>query len=558
MEVVSGTLRIMRVLVPPVTAGDHSPVPVAGLFRSRLAPTALALGVFGLGAAMPAAARAEPPRAPTELMANVAIGPAATLRNLAAYADAAKPGAGAAVAEPIVRAGLAGAVGATSLDGFDPGSWSYLLIASLDGAPALALVSKVSDAKLLAASAGTAQVRSKGGWAIVGPGPMVERLGAYALATLPAQRAPGALTATVYVPHILALFKNQIDAARTQFLATMAGPAAQMAPLMTGYFDGLLSVAADTEKVVVTLEATADLASLDLALVPRPGSRLAKFVAAQRPSNYALLDRLPDMSAAVLFGGHLELGPYSEHLLETMAAFYGPAVSKELLAAMRALTKVMTGELGVAARFAPGSGVVFTQVFGVSDTAAADRAFAAIFALFRGGQTFETMGMSTTIKTNAGTVEHDGVALRSYEASYDLSKASAIDRKAVESMLPRTATRVHVGAFDRLALVAYAPDSLAEAERAIDAARGKAPRFTAPQIVGQLLASSRARKDSVAMMMDLGAIMATVAAAAGGTIRAPSGVQPVVITVGCADRNAHFRIGIPATTARTAVNAGKP
>lgn len=555
MEVVSGTLRNMRVLPAPVTPRDRSPVPIARLGRSRLARAALA---FGLGLAMPAAARAEAPRAPTELMVNVAIGPAATLRNLAAYADAARPGAGAGVADPVVRAGLASAVGASSLDGLDPASWSYLLVASVDGGPALAVVSKVRDAKLLAASAGAAQVMSRGGWAIVGPAPMVERVGTYALATLPAQRAPGALTATVYVPHLLTLFKNQIDATRAQLLATMAGPAAQMRALMTGYIDGLLSVAADTEKAVVTLEATADLASLDVALVPRPGSQLAKFVAAQRPSNYALLDRLPDMSAAVLFAGHLELGPYSDHLLELMATFYGPAVSKELLAAMRALTKVMTGDLGVAARFAPGTGVVFTQVFGVTDTAAADRAFAAIFALFKGGQTFDAMGMSTTIKTNAGTVAHDGVALRSYEASYDLSKASDADRKAVEAMFPRTATRVHVGAFDRLALVAYAPDSLAEAERAIDAARGKVPRFTAPQIVGQLLASSRARKDSVAMMMDLGSIMATVAAAAGGTSRAPSGVQPVVMTVGCADRNAHFRIGIPATTARTAVNAGKP
>lgn len=549
----------MRVLAAPVTARDRSLVRVIGLGGSRLGRTALALGVFGLGAAMPAAARAEPSQAPTELLVNVAIGPAATLRNFAAYVDAVKPGAGAGVSDTIVRAGLANAVGASSLDGFDPGSWSYLLIANLEGGPALAVVSKVRDAKLLAASAGAARVMSKGGWAIVGPAPMVEHVGAYALATLPAQRPPGALTATVYVPHILTLFKNQIDAGRAQFLATMAGAAAgQMAPLMTGYFDGLLSAAADTEKAVVTLEATADLASLDVALVPRSGSRLAKFVAVQRPSNYALLDRLPDSSAALLLGGHLDMGPYSEPLLELIAAFYGPSVSKELLGAMRALTRVMTGDLALAARYAPGSGFAFTQMFGVSEAAAADRAFAAIFALFKSGQTVDTMGISTTIKTNAGTVAHDGVALRSYEASYDLSKASNLDRKAVESMFPRMATRVHVGAFDRLALVAYAPDSLAEAERAIDAARGKAPRFTAPQIVGQLLASSRARKDSVAMMMDLGAIMATLTAAAGGTGQAPSGVQPVVITVGCADRNAHFRIGLPATTARTAVNLGKP
>jgi hypothetical protein len=551
----------MRALAAPVTQRDRPPVPVAVLAsrRARRTParTTLALALFGLVAILPAAAHGEPAQAPVELLASVAIGPA-MLRNLAAYADAVKPGTGASVAEPAVRAGLASAAGASSLDGFDPASWSYLLVAGLDGAPALAVVSKVSDAKKLAASAGPAHVMSKRGWAIVGPQAVVERVGAYALATLPTHH-PGALTATVYMPHVLALYKTQIDAARSQILATMAGPGAgQMAPLLTGYVEGLLSLVTDTEKAVVTLEATPELASLDLALVPRPGSRLAKFAALQRPSNYALLDRLPDISAALLFGGHLEMGPYREHLLEMMASFYGPSISKELLAGMDAVARVMTGEMAVAARFGPGPGIVFTQLFGVSDTAAIDKAFAAIFALFKDGKTFDTMGISTTVKTNTGTVAHDGVALRSYETSYDLSKAREVDRKALESMVPKTVTRVHVGAFDRLGMVVFAPDSLAEARRAIDAARGKAPRFAAPQIVGQLLASSRARKDSVAIMMDLGSIMATIAAAAGAPGRAPSGVQPIVLSLGCADHNAHFRIGVPATTARTAVNSGKP
>lgn len=498
--------------------------------------------------------------APPELLASVAIGPASTLRNFAAYVDAVKPGASVALNDAIVRQGLAQAVGASSLDGLDPASWSYLLVGSVDAAqPAMALLGKVRDGKKLAESAAGVQVMSKGGWAVVGPKPLVERLGAYALATLAAQRAPSAFTATVYLPHLMTRFKDQIDGMRRSILTGLAQPAAgQMADFVNAYVDGLLSLANDTDKVVVTLEATAALASLDFALVPHANSRFAKFVAMQRPSNYALLDRLPDMPAAVLFGGHLELGPYRERMLELMATIYSRAATKELIAAMESLIKVMTGEVAVVARFGGGAGMAFTQVFGVTDSAAADKAFAAMLGLFKTGQTFETMGIAMTIKSNPGTVPHDGVALRSYETGYDFSKVPEANRKAMEALYPAGSTAVHLGTFDRLALVAFGPDSLAEARRGIDAARGKAPRFAAPQIVGQLLASSRARKDSIAMMMDIGALFAGIAAAAGGPPRASAEVQPMVMSLGCADHNAHIRIGLPATTARIAVNGGKP
>src|SRR5688572_26586380 len=253
----------------------------------------------------------------------------------------------------------------------------------------------------------------------------------------------------------------------------------QIADLVKGYVDGVISLGNDTEKVIMMIEATPELASFDLALVPRAGSRLAKFVGMQRPSNYALLDRLPDMPAAMLFGGHLELGPYRERMLELMATLYSRAATKELLAAMESLVKVMTGEIAVVARFAPGagapSGMAFTQVFGVTDAAAADKAFAAMLGLFKNGQTFDMLGVGMTIKAHPSTVAHGVVALRSYETSYDFAKVPEADRKAMEQMYPRGPTAVHLGAFDRLGMVAFGADSLSEARRAIDAARGKAP-----------------------------------------------------------------------------------
>ncbi|HSS01091.1 MAG TPA: hypothetical protein VLM79_28735 [Kofleriaceae bacterium] len=552
-------MRGLFASVAPVTTGAGSLTPGAPRWRGRSLPW-VAVGALAMVAALPVAAHAEP-APPPELLLNVAIGPAPTLRSFAAYVEAVKPGSGVAISEPFVRAGLASAAGVSSLDGFDPASWTYLLVASVEGTPAIAVVSKVRDAKQLTAnvSAGASTMQLKGGWAIVGPKPVVDLVDAWALAALPAQRAPSAMNATVYVPNVLAAYKAQIEQARANMVALMSGPSiGTMGPMMTSYVDGILSGIADTEKAVITLETTAELASLDLALFPRAGTRLAKFVSMQRPSNYALLDRLPEMSAAMIFGGHLELGPFRQGMLEMTAKLYGPADTQEMLAGLEAVAKVATGEMAMATRFSPGAGMSFTQLFGVSDTAAADRAFAALFALFGDGKVFEAMGIGTKIKVNPGTVTHNGVAMRSYEASYDLSKVPAADRKAMEAVVPKTAIGGHVAAFDHLGLVALAPNSQVEAERAVDAARGKAPHFTAPAVAGQMLASSRARKDSMAAVLDIGAILSAIPTMPGAPPRAPIGPIVFVLSFGCADRHAHFRIAAPASSARTAVNAAKP
>src|SRR5262249_54510902 len=160
-----------------------------------------------------------------------------------------KPGSGAMLGEPLVRIALAQAVGASSLDGFDPASWTYLLIASIDDSPAVAVVSKVSDAKKLAAGAGDAQVSSKGGGPVVGAQPVVDGIGGFARSAIATQRPPSTLTATIYVPQIAARFKQQIEEVRRQMSAGLASSSlGGLGQMMNAYADGLASVIADTDK----------------------------------------------------------------------------------------------------------------------------------------------------------------------------------------------------------------------------------------------------------------------------------------------------------------------
>jgi hypothetical protein len=444
-------------------------------------------------------------------------------------------------------------VGASSLDGFDPASWTYVLVAATDAGPAFALLGKVTDPKVLATSAGSALTMIKGGWAVIGPKPILEQVGAYALAAIAGQPAPTAPSATVYLPHVLARYHTQLEAVRGQLLASLpTSGGGAMGQMMTAYVDGLMSLAGDTDQLTATLEATPDSATLDLALTPRPKSRLAKFVALQRPTDYALFDRLPAVSPTMLFGGHVDTGPYREGMLAVMAAIYGPAANKDLLAAMDAFRKTMTGDLAMAMQIAPGTGMAFTQLFGLSDAKAADKAMTAMLELFKAPRTMDLPNATTTIHANPDATIYDGVKLRSYETTYDLSKAQPAQRKAMEAMLPGGTHHTQIAAFDGLGIVIASPDSLADAKRAIDAARGKPPRFVAGSALGDLFAASRAHKDSVAMVFDLGGLLGAITGATGG-----SG-QPMMVSLGCADQRAHLRIALPAATARAAANLGKP
>jgi len=513
----------------------------------------------GLGLAAGATNASARPKAdpvPAELLASVAMGPATTLRGLQAYAEAIKPGAGASITDQVVRGGIAELVGASSLDGFDATSWTYVLVASGDAAPRFALLGKVSDATTLATSAGAAHVLVKGGWAVVGARPLLERIGPYALASIATQPAPAALNATVYLAHVRARYQAELAAFRNQMLASMASAAATtsggMGKLMTAYVDGLGTVVSDADQVVVTLDVTEDLASLDVALTPGPGSRLARFVALQRPSDYALLGKLPPGSPTMLAAGHFEAGPYRDGVLEALVTLYGPAASGDLLAAMNLFRTSLTGEFGITMQMAPGAGMALTQVLGLSNPRAAEQAIVAMLDLFKDGRSFDMLGISTTIKADPAAAAHDGVTLHGYETTYDLSRLPPAQRKAMAAAMPRDHAHAQLATFDGLAMLVMDADGAIAVGHAIDGARGKAASFVAAPPVDGLLAASRARKESVAMTMDLGLLMARV------TGRPASGPQPVMMALGFADRRAHLRFAMAAATLRAAVNAGKP
>jgi hypothetical protein len=512
------------------------------------------LVLLGLFAAAPRAAAAAPRQdAPAALLATVAIGPVTTLRGLAAYVEAVSPGASAGLNDRALRRELADAIGVRSLDGVDPTSWMYLLVVSTSGPPVLGLLARVSDARAVADSAAGSAV-IKRGWAVIGDKPVTDGVGAYALATLAAQPAPRAPGAILYLPHLLARYRTEIEQGHKQLIAQFAqAPGDQMMRMMVPVLDGMIQGLGEIDQVAVTLEASPDLVALDLALTPRPKSRLAGFVGVQRPSDYALLDKLPAAAGPTsVIAGHLEAGPYRDGVFELTATVLG-AEAKEMVDALGAFFKATTGDLAATLHARPGAGMLGTQLFGVSDAAAASQAIARLLELFGAGRTFGSPQMTTTITPLPDAPVHDGVALRGYHTSYDLSKIPPAQRQAMERFAPAGGVDTRLAVFDRFGTVVTGLDSIADASRLIDAARGKAPRFVTPPAIARFLTGSRARKDSMAMAIDIAGFLASMTGAPQG-----GGAAPLLVSLGFADRRAHFRVAAPVASVRAMMAAVQP
>ena len=495
----------------------------------------VALAVVGAG---PAEAQRKPP---PQLLVSVAVGPDHTLDSARAFANAIQPGAGMALTGAVMRQQLAGRVTATSLDGLDENSAMYVL--SVDGGPALkgmVVVGRIADDVKLKQSVAPAHLVKKNAWAVIGPKVVAEKMAPYAFASLAGQAISGPPVITVYTANLMTRFKAEIADARKQMLGGLgAAGGGQMTELMQTYVDGLLSALSDSDHVQITFDFTKSVGAVDFALVPRPGTRLAKVIALQRPADYALVGKLPATGAPVLAAGRLDAGPYRAGMLEAMTQLYGPGTPKAMASALGAILKSATGDFAMAMQTMGGKGMAVTQLFGVTDAKATDKAIGQLLDAFKKPQSMTMMGMTITQTTSTRPITHDGVAIRGYDVVYDFSKAPPETKASMGTMIPSTGLAARGATFDQLGVVAMSADGAAGVAAAIDAARGKGKRYAPTAQIADFLAGSRARKESLAMVMDLGALMGT-----GGSGR------PVMVSLGFADKRGHLRLTLPAATIR--------
>jgi hypothetical protein len=312
-----------------------------------------------------------------------------------------------------------------------------------------------------------------------------------------------------------------------------------MAGMTDSYFDGLMTAARDSDRVDVVLDGSKDLGGVDLALVPRRGTRLATFVAAQRPSSYALLDKLPAGTSPIVMAGHLVSGPYRQGLLELMTKIYGASLPGDGAAAMAELMKAASGEIAMRMTMAPGKPMELVEVFGLDDAARFDGALGKMLGLFAKPRTLDGMGTKSTFVAIPSTPAHDGVTPRGLDVTYDFTALPAATRTQMAAMFGGGTMHMHVATFDKLAGVAMGVDSAAMVGAVIDTARGHAVAAAPSAAVTALLAGSRARQESVAMVMDLGVLMG-----------AGAGDRAVMMSLGFAGGAFHVHLALPTATVK--------
>lgn len=196
-------------------------------------------------------------------------------------------------------------IGAGPIAGVD---WSRPLHAALvdpQGHPKpLVLVVPVKDAAALVASVKPAQLEAHvaGGWAVIGDAAILQRAEKTILAATRSSPAHG-LRATAFVRAIDAAYGAQI-AAIVQTLSTQTSQEMASAAKSAGL---LVDVLKQAERLTVEVEAADATPVFTVVLNAQPGSPMAALFAAQKPSDFGLLAKLPATDAPVLAAGTVDL-----------------------------------------------------------------------------------------------------------------------------------------------------------------------------------------------------------------------------------------------------------
>lgn len=504
----------------------------------RAIVSSLLAATLAAGCHKPRPAAPPAPR-PASLIVDLARPSEASWDGVRTLVGSVKPKAAAMIGDAIIVGEAANQVGMKTMDGLDRSAPVHLLVLEHPKDDAgLVLVAKVGDAAKLQAGKGTATVEIRNGWAAIGAPAFVHEAAPYALTALATAPPPAALTAIVYLPRILEDHADDLDRA-LRALPSLPGWNGNTWWMVGDQVTGLLSVARDTDELRVTLDASAGRALFDVVLRPHPRTRLAEFVAQQRPDDFHMIAALPPDATGFVAGGRIAAGPYHLALLSTWAKLYQTAA--ELGPLFEAVAEPMTGEFAIGSRSDAQHGLGYIELFGLADSGRASAALDQVHDAFGTG-TSQIGAVRATYRALPDAAEHDGVAVQRAEMHYDASHDAPDQQRMYARIAPSGVQRIAGAAFDHELALATAEDATDEVARAIDVARGKTPGLALPQAKAALVAAARARKDSAVMIFDGRMFMGLDPPLEDTT------AAPLALAIGTQDGVLHLRVTIPAKT----------
>jgi hypothetical protein len=312
---------------------------------------------------------------PAEVFAVVTLPSiAASVPRLAAYVDQISPGDGAEM-----RAELDAELKPSAIDGSRPIYFVVMVPPAGSDEPDGVVVAATRDPAATSKQVdGEDIVRVAGEWAVIGNRRSVDRAFAWATTALVAQPAPKRATAVVHAAPARARWASELSA--------LLDDGDDMPAAVRDLVRGLVE---QTDKVEVFADFKDDDLVVELLLTPRAGSTLENVLAAQKPSSFALFERLPFEQPLGAMAGHLALGelarPAEDLVIAAITSALGPSapdLGQRLNALIEALFDVGTGEYAGVTIIAANSVI---NALGVTDAArvatAIDRAADAARAL---------------------------------------------------------------------------------------------------------------------------------------------------------------------------------
>ncbi|ACY18899.1 hypothetical protein [Haliangium ochraceum] len=489
----------------------------------------------------PAAAQAEVPAAaaeaaeltpedePGSLLGYVAFQhPVLQMQSLAAFVDAVEPGAGTGISAELMLTVFSEEFGAISSAAIDLEKPLYLLF--LDGFESQpVLVAAVADGDALSeVLRDDIALRLHRGYAAIGPAEALSQVSAFALTRL--RDRPLSPEPSVHLRSALLMERYG-----TPMLAAMRSMGAQtpvQAQMLSAYADGVESLMNASESLRISIAPSPEGITVSFASDARPDTDMATFIAAQKPSPYALVGELAQPGDPVLFGGELDfrsvpdlLDSWSELSLPAMFPSGVPPEAAEIVANyMRGWSEAARGDFAMNGSYDPQAGLTLRGVFGVDDADA-----------MRETQN----GWLTLIKRFPKAMHYSNPRVRNKRAgntSYTYLTAgfqgTPEERKIFERIWGSKLNWANAVSPDRMSLV-MGPNARADLDALLKAKPAGATH--------EATADSQARRESLFMYFDV----ATLVAMAANAPLPPGGRSGIALGLGFEERTVQLRISVP-------------
>jgi hypothetical protein len=349
----------------------------------------------------------------------------------------------------------------------------------------------VRDLRALQASlVGTGLVaEAKRGYAVIGNQKAVDYVLGF-MRRLPAPSAHGGVQSTLFVPPVWAAYGPQLLMAKSALLSQpQKDPQSAGLQTYAALVDQLLAGVAQFEELGVTLSIEHGQPQMTVRLDVQRGGTLDKAFSAQRPSDFALLSRLPASSVPFVGAGTLDIASLQGFFAPWFGAGSSASDAKELNALLDDFSRTFTGDLAMTGSTAGGGRMSFQYLAGVRDGAHTLDLFQRWYALVNRIGMFG--GKAKTTQKPLAAEKYDGVNVSRTELQYDFSGVQGYKGPA-----RMTGTSAYAAFDGLLAMVASTLGAADDMHSLIDSARHGKNAYQLEGSARAALEAARAARDS--------------------------------------------------------------